>query len=85
MKMHCKNCGIKFYPSDKNYIGYPYTWHNRAPAHTRVFHSRGCWEEWTAKNIISYSLWLQGMGNNDTVNATNNQPIEEENLWHDYE
>ena len=83
MKMHCKNCGIKFYPSENNYVGYPYTWHNRAPAHTRVFHSRGCWEEWTAKNITAYTLWLQGMGNNDTINATNNQSIEEENLWHD--
>ena len=73
MKMHCKNCGIKFYPSEKNYIGYPFgTYYNKAPAHTRVFHSRWCWEQWTGKNITAYSLWLQGMGNNDTTNATNN-------------
>jgi len=75
MKMHCKNCGTKFYPSDNNYVGYPYACHTKAPAHTRVFHSRYCWEVWTANNITAYSLWLQGMGNNDTTNATNNQTI----------
>ena len=47
MKMHCKNCGIKFYPSENNYVGYPYGgWRNKGQAHTRVFHSRGCWENW---------------------------------------
>lgn len=75
MKMYCKNCGTKFYPSDKNCVGYPYTWDPQSPAHTRVFHSRYCWEDWTGKNITAYTLWLQGMGNNDTTNATNNQTI----------
>ena len=77
MKMHCKNCGIKFYPSEKNYIGYPLgSYYNKAPAHMRQFHSRWCWENWTGKNITAYTLWLQGMGNNDTTNATNNQSIQ---------
>jgi len=76
MKMHCKNCGTKFYPSDKNCVGYPYgNYRNPAPSNTRVFHSRYCWEQWTGDNITAYSLWLQGMGNNDTTNATNNQSI----------
>jgi hypothetical protein len=76
MKMHCKNCCIKFYPSDKNNIKYPLgSYYNKAPAHTRQFHSRWCWENWTADNITAYTLWLQGMGNNDTTNATNNQSI----------
>ena len=73
MKMFCKNCGAKFYPSDKNYIGYPYgNYTNKVPAHQRVFHSRFCWEQWTGNNITAYSLWLQGMGNNDTTITINN-------------
>ncbi len=57
MKMHCKNCGIKFYPSDKNYIGYPLgSYYNKAPAHMRQFHSRWCWENWTGK-ISPHTLY----------------------------
>tara|TARA_B100001057_G_C22732665_1_gene904466 strand:+ start:750 stop:977 length:228 start_codon:yes stop_codon:yes gene_type:complete len=73
MKMFCKNCGVKFYPTDNNFVGYPFgTYRNKAPAHFRQFHSRDCWEEWTAKNITAYSLWLQSMGNNDTTITINN-------------
>ncbi len=86
MRMYCKACGKKYYPSPNSYIGYPQSsghWdaeENRylnydVPVHARVFHSRGCWEKWTALNINAYTLWLQGMGNDDN----NNETIEERN------
>ena len=74
MKMHCKNCGVKFYPSDNNYVGYPYGgWRNKGQAHTRVFHSRGCWEDWTSKNQEAYTNWLRQFPDYD-INSDNQQP-----------
>ena len=95
MRMYCKACGKKYYVTENSYNGYPYGsgyWvddingYVRAtvPAHQRVFHSRNCWEYWTAQNIDQYILWLQGVGNNDNVTPTNrdnsiNETIEERN------
>ena len=57
MKMYCKNCGKKFYPTDDGWVGYP-QWTSdgqKRPANKRVFHSRFCWEDWTNKNIDAYT------------------------------
>ena len=53
MRMYCKNCGKKFYPTDDGWVGYPQGtgWSARLPANKRVFHSRFCWEDWTNRNI----------------------------------
>ena len=98
MKMFCKACGKKYYVSESSYNGYPYGsgyWSDgingyvraKVPPHQRVFHSRNCWEYWTAQNIEQYILWLQGVGNNDNnVQPTNrdnsiNETIEERNNY----
>ena len=98
MKMFCKACGKRYYVSENSYNGYPYGsgyWSDdingyvraKVPPHQRVFHSRNCWEYWTAQNIDAYILWLQGVGNNDTnVQPTNrdnsiNETIEERNNY----
>ena len=88
MKMFCKACGKKYYVTKDSYNGYPYGsgyWSDdingyvraKVPAHQRVFHSRNCWEYWTAQNIDQYILWLQGVGNNDN----NDETIEERNNY----
>ena len=97
MKMYCKACGKKYYVTENSYNGYPYGsgyWSDdingyvraSVPAHQRVFHSRNCWEYWTAQNIDQYILWLQSMGNDDNAIPTNrdnsiNETIEERNNY----
>ena len=53
MRMYCKNCGKKFYPTDDGWVGYPQNseYGKRTPAEHRVFHSRFCWEQWTHNNL----------------------------------
>ena len=74
MRMYCKNCGKKFYPTDDGWVGYPQGtgWRDRLSAERRVFHSRYCWEDWTNKNIEAYTIWLQQFPdydiNSDTIN-----------------
>jgi len=88
MKMFCKECNKKYYTTDTAWRGYPQGsghWDREqgryisqdVPAQAKVFHSRHCWEQWTAKNIDAYTLWLQSMGNN----VTNNETIEERNNY----
>ena len=53
MKQKCMNCGLVFYPTKDNYVGYPYYWHNendmdRSP--DRVFHSRWCMDHFLSKH-----------------------------------
>ena len=75
MRMFCKNCGKKFYPTDNGWIGYPQGyWRDRTPARQRVFHSRTCWEDWTCKNIDAYANWLQEFPDCD-INSDNNETI----------
>ena len=61
MKQYCLTCDKVFYPTDNNYIGYPYrnghwseeeqryVWADN-PTHNRVFHARGCMEEFLCKH-----------------------------------
>mgnify|MGYP003152234488 FL=1 len=88
MKMFCKECNKKYYTTATSWVGYPQGsghWDRETsryisqsvPAGAKVFHSRFCWESWTAKNIDAYTLWLHSMGNNDT----NNETIEERNNY----
>ena len=73
MKMYCKNCGQKFYPTDDGWVGYPQgEWRNRLPAKDRVFHSRWCWEDWTRKNMEAYTIWLRQFPDYDINSDTNN-------------
>ena len=73
MRMYCKNCGKKFYPTDDGWVGYPQGyWRNRTPAEQRVFHARGCWEDWTSKNIDAYTNWLRQFPDYDINSDTNN-------------
>ena len=73
MRMFCKNCGKKFYPTDDGWVGYPQGyWRNRTPAEQRVFHSRTCWEDWTSKNQEAYTNWLQQFPDYDINSDTNN-------------
>ena len=75
MKMYCKNCGKKFYPTDNGWVGYPQGyWRSRVPAEQRVFHSRGCWEDWTIKNIDIYTNWLRSLPDYD-INSDNDETI----------
>jgi hypothetical protein len=75
MRMYCKNCGKKFYPTDDGWVGYPQGtgWSARLPANKRVFHSRFCWEDWTNRNIDEYTNFLQQFPDYDT-NSDNQQP-----------
>jgi len=73
MRMYCKNCGKKFYPTDNGWVGYPQNWRANNPAEQRVFHSRGCWEDWTSKNINAYTNWLRQFPDYD-INSDNQQP-----------
>ena len=61
MKQFCLTCDKVFYPTDNNYIGYPYSYgqwsaeQNRFvwasnPTHNRVFHSRSCMESFLCKH-----------------------------------
>ena len=79
MRMYCKNCGKKFYPTDDGWVGYPQGtgWsfgvqRERLPAEARVFHSRFCWEDWTNRNIDAYTIWLQQFPDYDINSDTNN-------------
>ena len=61
MKQYCLTCDKVFYPTDNNYIGYPYKnghwsaeeqryiWADN-PTYNRVFHSRGCMESFMCKH-----------------------------------
>ena len=75
MRMYCKNCGKKFYPTDDGWVGYPQGtgWSARLPANKRVFHSRFCWEDWTNKNHEAYTNWLRQFPDYD-INSDNQQP-----------
>ena len=61
MKQFCITCDKVFYPTDDNYIGYPFRnghWseeeqryvHATNPTHNRIFHSRGCMEEFLCEH-----------------------------------
>ena len=61
MKVFCLNCDKKFYPTENNWIGYPYNsghWnaeeeryiHGDNHLTQRVFHSRGCMEDYLVKH-----------------------------------
>ena len=61
MKQYCLTCDKVFYPTDDNYIGYPYRnghWSEeeqryivaKNTLYNRVFHSRGCMEEFLCKH-----------------------------------
>ena len=61
MKQFCLTCDKVFYPTDDNYIGYPYRnghWSEeeqryivaKNTLYNRVFHSRGCMEEFMCKH-----------------------------------
>ena len=61
MKVFCLNCDKKFYPTENNWIGYPYDnghWnveedryvHGDNHLTQRVFHSRGCMEDYLVKH-----------------------------------
>ena len=61
MKQFCLTCDKVFYPTDNNYIGYPYRnghWSEEEqryvfaenPTYNRVFHARGCMEEFLCKH-----------------------------------
>ena len=73
MRMYCKNCGKKFYPTDDGWVGYPQG-HYKEPnqAQHRVFHSRYCWEDWTNRNIDAYTNFLQSFPDYDRNSDTNN-------------
>ena len=61
MKQYCITCDKVFYPTDNNFIGYPfksghynqeeqrYIWAEN-PTYNRVFHSRSCMEEFLCKH-----------------------------------
>ena len=60
MKQICLNCDKTFYPTENNWIGYPYasgSWSSEEQRYIhinnhltqRVFHSRGCMEEFLCK------------------------------------
>ena len=53
MKQKCIECGLVFYPTKNNYVGYPYIWHrdkdiDSSPA--RTFHSRYCMDQFLSKH-----------------------------------
>ena len=61
MKQYCITCDKVFYPTDNNHIGYPFKngyWsaeenryiHAKNTTYNRVFHSRGCMEEFLCKH-----------------------------------
>ena len=61
MKQFCLTCDKVFYPTDNNYIGYPYRnghWSEEEQryvfaenqTYNRVFHSRGCMEEFLCEH-----------------------------------
>ena len=61
MKQYCLTCDKVFYPTDDNYIGYPFRnghWSEeeqryivaKNTLYNRVFHSRGCMEEFMCKH-----------------------------------
>ena len=61
MKQFCLTCDKVFYPTDNNYIGYPYSnghwsaeeqryiWASN-PTYNRVFHSRSCMESFLCEH-----------------------------------
>ena len=79
MKQYCLTCDKVFYPTDNNYIGYPFKngyWSAeeqryivaKNTLYNRVFHSRGCMEEFMCKHtdILSpiYKQIKEREGNN---------------------
>ena len=53
MKQKCMNCGLVFYPTKNNYVGYPYYWHREKDMDSspdRVFHSRWCMDQFLSKH-----------------------------------
>ena len=53
MKQKCLNCGLVFYPTKDNYVGYPYSWYRQKDMDSspyRVFHSRWCMDQFLNKH-----------------------------------
>ena len=53
MNQKCLNCGLIFYPTKNNYVGYPYYWHREKDTDSspdRVFHSRWCMDQFLSKH-----------------------------------
>lgn len=73
MKQKCRNCNKIFYPTENNYIGYPYAYRSNEekPEETRLFHSRGCWENFVNKNITSFTRLTNDIYNNEERKLTN--------------
>ena len=73
MKQKCRNCNQIFYPTENNYVGYPFPYwctEGRSPE-TRLFHSRGCWEAFVNKNIASFTRLTHEIYNNEERKLTN--------------
>ena len=73
MKQKCMNCGLVFYPTKNNYVGYPYIWHrdkdiDSSPA--RTFHSRYCMDQFLSKHSdILIPIFKQIKESEDINNA----------------
>ncbi len=72
MKQKCMNCGLVFYPTKDNYVGYPYSWpwHRQIDCSDRVFHSRSCMDNFLAKHSdIIIPIFKQIKESEDINNA----------------
>ena len=75
MKQKCMNCGLVFYPTKNNYVGYPYYWHREkdmysSPDRVLVFCTRNCMDNFLAKHSdIIIPIFKQIKESEDINNA----------------
>ena len=76
MKQKCLNCGLIFYPTKNNYVGYPDCWHTENvfkdmdSSPYRVFHSRWCMDQFLSKHSdIIIPIFKQIKESEDINNA----------------
>ena len=72
MKQKCMNCGLVFYPTKDNYVGYPYSWHRQKDMDSspyRVFHSRWCMDEFLAKHSDIIIPIFKQIKESEAINA----------------
>jgi len=74
MKQKCIECGLVFYPTKNNYVGYPYFYYKERErmdsSPYRVFHSRWCMDQFLSKHSdILIPIFKQIKESEDINNA----------------
>ena len=72
MKQKCLNCGLIFYPTKNNYVGYPYYWDREKDMDSppyRVFHSRWCMDQFLSKHRDIITPILKQIKESEAINA----------------